>query len=270
MPPVRIALFGDVHGNLPALEAMARDLRVTKPDRLVCLGDLVDGYGHPREVVELVRSLAPAAAVMGNAEWRIREWPASVATMRPNAEVLFRWLIDELGEENRAYLSALPTLALVPPDDQILAFHGTPEDPFVGVRLPRDEWPPFWAERFPFMEKDETLWPDALERVAANPHAPHLLVCGHTHARMDRTWTSRSGRTLRILNPGPLCFGHSLFGGRMDALYALLDREPGGWRVTWRDLDYDKKKAAESLDRLPMVTPFMARIADQLRAEARG
>ena len=270
MTPVRIALFADVHGNLPALEAMVHDLRVTKPDLLVCLGDLVDGYGQPREVVELVRWLNPAAAVLGNAEWRVRDWPGSVATMRPSQEEIFRWVVDELGPENRAYLSGLPTVTLIPPDDQLLAFHGIPEDPFVGIRLPRDEWPLWWSERFPFMEHDEAIWPGALELVAANPRTPDWLVCAHTHARMNRTWTGMSGRTLHIVNPGPLCFGHSLVGGRMDALYALLDRQPDGWRVTWRDLDYDKKKAADSLGRLPTITPFMARIADQLRAEARA
>src|SRR5439155_298304 len=160
---MRIAIFGDVHGNLPALEAMVRDLRTTTPDLLVCLGDLVDGFGHPRESVELVRSLDPSATVLGNAEWRVREWPASIATMRPNQEVLFRWHVDELGAENR---------------------------------------------------------------------------------------------------------GHLMYAGRMDALYALLDREADGWRVTWRDLDYDKRAAADSLARGPIVTPFMADIAARLRAEA--
>lgn len=272
MRALRIALFGDVHGNLPALEAMIHDLRTTSPDLLVCLGDLVDGYGRPREVVELVRSLAPAVAVLGNAEWRVREWPASIATMRPNAELLFRWLIEELGDENRAYLAGLPTVALVPPDPppdpRLLAFHGLPEDPFVGIRPPRAEWPAWWVEAFPFFARDEALVPEALEQIAANPHSPDWLVCGHTHARMDRSWTSGEGRTLRIVNPGPLCFGHSLVGGRLDALYALLDREGDSWRVTWRDLDYDKKEAADSLDRLPIVTPFMARIAERLRADA--
>jgi hypothetical protein len=267
MPPVRIALFGDVHGNLPALEAMVHDLRTTKPDLLVCLGDLVDGYGHPREVVELVRSLEPTATVLGNAEWRVREWPASVATMRPNAEALFRWLIDELGPDNRTYLAGLPTVALVPPETPLLAFHGVPEDPFVGIRPPREEWPDWWVERYAFFARDETLVPDALAQVAANPHAPDWLVCAHTHARMHRTWVSPEGRALQIVNPGPLCFGHFLYGGRMDALYALLDREGDGWRITWRDLEYDKRAAADSIYRNPFVTPFMEGIARKLLSE---
>jgi predicted phosphodiesterase len=270
---LRIAIFGDVHGNLPALEAMVQDLRTTTPDLLVCLGDLVDGFGHPREVVELVRSLEPVATVLGNAEWRVREWPASIATMRPNAEILFRWLVDELGPQNRAYLAGLPTVALITPDapraEQLLAFHGVPEDPFVGIRPPRDEWPSWWIERFAFFARDEALVPDALAQVSANPHAPDFLICAHTHARMDRTWLSPEGRTLRIVNPGPVCFGNRMYAGRMDALYALLDRASDGWRVTWRDLDYDKRAAADSVARNPIVTPYMEGIAADLRAEAR-
>jgi predicted phosphodiesterase len=270
---LRIAIFGDVHGNLPALEAVVQDLRTTTPDLLVCLGDMVDGFGHPRESVELIRSLNPIATVLGNAEWRVREWPASIATMRPNAEILFRWLIDELGPENRAYLAALPTVALVTPDapreEQLLAFHGLPEDPFAGIRTPREEWPAWWLERrLEFIQRDEALIPGALAQIADNPHAPDWLICGHTHLRMHRTWTSPVGRTLQIVNPGPLCFGHAFMRGRIDALYGLLDREADGWRLTWRDLDYDKRAAADSIARNPIVTPFMEEIAARLRAEA--
>jgi predicted phosphodiesterase len=41
---MRLAIFGDVHGNLPALEATLADIAQQKPDAVYCLGDLV-GYG---------------------------------------------------------------------------------------------------------------------------------------------------------------------------------------------------------------------------------
>lgn len=52
--PVSVAVFADVHGNLPALEAMLKDIRLRRPDYIMCAGDLV-GYGpFPGQVVDLI------------------------------------------------------------------------------------------------------------------------------------------------------------------------------------------------------------------------
>ena len=52
----RITIFGDIHGNLPALEAVLADIDAHEPSPLYCLGDLV-GYGtFPNEVTQIIRS----------------------------------------------------------------------------------------------------------------------------------------------------------------------------------------------------------------------
>ena len=62
---MRIAIISDIHGNLPALDAVLADLAMQRPDQVYCLGDLV-GYGaSPNEVTERIRAEA-IPTVMGN------------------------------------------------------------------------------------------------------------------------------------------------------------------------------------------------------------
>ncbi|HEX6914810.1 MAG TPA: metallophosphoesterase family protein, partial [Chitinophagaceae bacterium] len=52
---MRIALFSDIHANLPALEAMFHSMESEKPDAIYCLGDLVGYNTWPNEVVSEIR-----------------------------------------------------------------------------------------------------------------------------------------------------------------------------------------------------------------------
>jgi predicted phosphodiesterase len=51
----RIAIISDIHGNLPGLERVLEDIDARACDRIVCLGDLVDGGEHENEVVDEIR-----------------------------------------------------------------------------------------------------------------------------------------------------------------------------------------------------------------------
>ncbi len=53
---MRIALFSDIHANLPALESFFRDVDQRKPDALYCLGDLVGYNSWPNEVINAIRA----------------------------------------------------------------------------------------------------------------------------------------------------------------------------------------------------------------------
>ena len=52
---MKIALFSDIHANLPALEAVLKDMEVKKPDAIYCLGDLVGYNIWPNEVINEIR-----------------------------------------------------------------------------------------------------------------------------------------------------------------------------------------------------------------------
>ena len=224
---------------------MIDDLETTRPDQLICLGDIVDGFGDSRACVDLVREIGPAINVLGNAEWRVREWPKSIETMRPEAVPIFRQMIDEFDDESRQFISELPVASSFTSGESgppaLLAFHGQPDEPFSGIRLPRSEWPASWAlKNLAFMDLDDARAPHALAPLVDDP-TTRWLVCGHTHVRMIRRWQSTIDSGLTIINPGAIAFGDYFNGGRLDAQYALLDADPDeGWRVTWRTLDYDK------------------------------
>ena len=65
VPRGRTAIISDIHGNLPGLEAALRDIEAQRCDRIVCLGDLVDGGPDNEPVVERLRGLG-IACVRGN------------------------------------------------------------------------------------------------------------------------------------------------------------------------------------------------------------
>ena len=64
--PMRYLVFGDVHGNAPALDAVLRDAARHGYDAAIFLGDLVGYYPYPTEVVDRLRELAPQVRLAGN------------------------------------------------------------------------------------------------------------------------------------------------------------------------------------------------------------
>ncbi|MGY0039380.1 metallophosphoesterase family protein [Pedobacter sp. NJ-S-72] len=52
---MKIALFSDIHANLPALEAFFKDLETRNTDGIYCLGDLVGYNIWPNEVIDEIR-----------------------------------------------------------------------------------------------------------------------------------------------------------------------------------------------------------------------
>lgn len=69
---VKIAIIADIHGNLPALEAVAADIRRHRIKRVICLGDLVGKGPQPAEAVDRIRELCELT-VQGNWDLGINE-----------------------------------------------------------------------------------------------------------------------------------------------------------------------------------------------------
>lgn len=121
---MRIAVFGDVHSNLEALEAVLADAKVWLPDSYLCLGDVV-GYGaNPRECVARVRELG-CPVVKGNHDEQAAI-DDSLEGFGPLAEVALNWTRRHLVAEERSWLNDLP-YELQFPDFQ--AVHATLDRP---------------------------------------------------------------------------------------------------------------------------------------------
>jgi len=67
---MRIALFSDIHANLPALEACLKSIEEQKPDAVYCLGDLVGYNIWPNEVINEIRTRG-IATIAGNYDFGI-------------------------------------------------------------------------------------------------------------------------------------------------------------------------------------------------------
>src|SRR5215472_7062147 len=112
---MRIAIMSDVHGNLPALEAVVDDLRRRDIDQVVNLGDCVSGPLWPRETAELLIRLG-WPTVYGNHDCWVTDCPPE----RHYRSDAFAY------SSQLAWLRALPaTLEL---GDGVFACHGRPDD----------------------------------------------------------------------------------------------------------------------------------------------
>lgn len=125
----RVLIISDIHANLAALETVLSDAD-GRYDTIWCLGDVV-GYGpKPNECIELVRERA-ALCVMGNHDWAVLDKPGiNVDDFNPQARHAVLWTRQELREENRRYLDALPFAPVNPPGAPgMLVTHASPREP---------------------------------------------------------------------------------------------------------------------------------------------
>ncbi|NOU67276.1 metallophosphoesterase [Paenibacillus sp. LMG 31461] len=117
----KIAIISDIHGNLPALEAVLHDIERRGLTRIICLGDLVGKGPSSAEVVDLIK-LTCEAVVQGNWDLGItmpQELPAGL------------WQQESLGEERLAYLKQLPfSIDVMLSGKHIRLFHASAQSVF--------------------------------------------------------------------------------------------------------------------------------------------
>src|SRR4051812_2240663 len=129
---MRVAAIYDIHGNLPALEAVIREIRAAGVDRVVVGGDVLPGP-MPRETLALLRDLdLPVQFIQGNGEVAVLEQMAGhVPSAVPAAfRGLIRWTAEQLDAEHQRRLAAWPmTLRLeVSGIGEVLFCHATPRN----------------------------------------------------------------------------------------------------------------------------------------------
>jgi len=211
---MRVAALYDIHSNLPALEAVIRDVRQAGVDLIVIGGDVVPGP-MPRETLAYLLGLdIPMRFIHGNGDRAVLELKAGqeTAALPPPVRELARWVAGQLDAEQERILAGWPsTLRLeIPGVGEVLFCHATPRND---------------TEIFTRLTPEDALRP-VFEGVDVS-----LAVCGHTHMQFDRKVGD-----LRVVNAGSVGMP---FGGT-GAFWLLL-----GPDVQLRHTLYDLDGAAE-------------------------
>ena len=228
---MRLAILADIHGNLPALEAVLRDAEQHAIDEIVVAGDLVTRGPHPNEVMRLLRT-RHSRMIRGNGDDDLLEYDTgddSDARHTSAQWATLRWSYRHIGREALSYLASLPEQCILSFDGTapIRVVHGSLASP-LGVVYP-DSGPERMrlskrALRFP---KGYVLSAQAALAQIVEP----VLVCGHTHV----PWATEHDGRLAI-NPGSV---GSPINGDPRAQYALCEWRGGKWQVTHRAVSYD-------------------------------
>ena len=184
---MRVAALYDLHGNLPALEAVLEEVRAAEVGAVVSGGDVVWGP-LPGETLHRIEEAA-THFVRGNADRHVAEDEGSAPT---------RWCAERLTQDERDRLGAWPGSVELDVDGigRVLFCHASPHDDEAGFT---EATPP------------ETAVP-LLAGVEAD-----LVVCGHTHAQFDLRFGG-----VRVANAGSVGMPAE---GRRGAFWALLGPE---------------------------------------------
>lgn len=253
---MRLAVLADIHGNLPAFNAVLAELERLQPDYVLLNGDLINPIPFSRDVIEYVRN-QHWAVVRGNHEFYLLDHgtPRAVAgSDDPQRWGCLHWLIERITPDHWHYLATLPDerTFYFPNTQPLRMAHGVPGRNRVG----------FYQE----MPADKIL-----TEIRTVPE--RTLISAHTHVQVDRHVSLRDAQDPRsdphdesshadgvlpercnpgthwhVINPGSV--GLPL-NGDPRAQFAILESVPeqdeaGGWRVTHHRVKYDRRPALEA------------------------
>jgi predicted phosphodiesterase len=229
---MRLAVLADIHGNLPALEAVLTDIQRHGVDGFIVAGDLLTGGPQPIETMHLLRSL-DAWMIRGNTDNYLLAYDAGDAPGGWHASsqwALMRWSYRHLNQEILDSIASLPEQRVIdlPGTAPIRVVHGSPHHPTEPLFPDRDPLTLRVARKADLLPPDRA--PLSLDAVLAQIAEP-VLACGHTHI----PWQQEQVRGL-VFNPGAVC---GPLNGDTRAQYALLTWQDHHWSVEHRAIPYD-------------------------------
>ena len=224
---MRIALLSDVHGNLPAFEAVLADVDAASVEEIWCLGDLV-GYGaSPDGCVELARSRCDLC-LAGNHDLVVTG-EIDIADFSSSAAAAAQWTRDNISAEALEFLSSLR-----PEQDgrEMGLYHASPRDPV-------------WEYVLSGWQADECM--DAMEaRVGAIGHS-HVALYFHRADEGEVEGAPAEGGLEQDLSDGDWLINPGAVGQPRDgdprAAWLLLDTET--WSAEWRRVEYPIERGGQ-------------------------
>ena len=232
----RIALISDIHGNIPALEAVLADIDRRSVERIICLGDLVGKGPDSARAVDICAARCEPV-IQGN-------WDESVESV-PDPGPTFRWHRERLGPDRLAYLASLPfSVYLILSGHTVRLVHASPQGVFNRIY----QTDPIEKLASMFENTDPT----------GRELTPDIVGYGDIHTAYVRSWRHRM-----LFNAGSV-------GNPLDitlACYAVLEGVPGDnsgpVSVTIVRIPYDIERAIA--DAAAVEMPDLEAYAQELR-----
>ena len=103
----KIAILGDIHANIDALNVVLDDCRAQGVEEYLCTGDVVGYNACPRECLEIVRGLG-CPVMMGNHDYYVCTEALNLDDFNPHAAMVVRWTRDQLSADQLQWLRDLP------------------------------------------------------------------------------------------------------------------------------------------------------------------
>jgi putative phosphoesterase len=225
-----IALFSDIHANLPAFEAMLADLQSRKPDAIYCMGDLIGYNIWPNEIIATIRK-------------------HGIATLAGNHDLKTKGYGYELvSAENRAYLNTLPA--------NIKLEHQLNND-YLNIVLAHGSTRKI--DEYVLADTDEAYVLEMMDEAKAD-----VLCVGHSHKPYHRVIQTETCFK-HVINIGSV--GKPKDNNRMGCYVLITLNETAtiddknSIKVDFIRFEYDIEKAAKAVEESPLPNE----LADMLR-----
>ncbi len=247
-----IALFSDIHANLPALQAFFKDVEARNPDSLYCLGDLVGYNIWPNEVINEIRK-RKIPTIAGNYDFGIGRASNDCGCAyktddeKANGAVSISFTNEIVKDDERAYLRTLPAHIKVEfqlNNDKLnlLLVHGSPRK----------------INEYLFEDRDEKSMLRIMEQADAD-----IMCFGHTHKPYHRIMDGgvdgqhHFRHAINIGSVGKPKDGNPQGGYVMLTINdnsSVLDRE--SLQVEFIRFDYDIETAAKAVENCPLPNAY--------------
>lgn len=244
---MKIAIISDIHGNLPALQAVLADIDAAGVDQIINCGDTLGGPLESARTADLLMARG-IPMIAGNHERQLLTLPRDKLNRSDACTA------SEISGAHRSWLaSAPPTVWLA---NDVFVCHGTPHsDLRYWLETVTED---FGQHGSPGVRAATQA--EVLERMGTGLHADKasLICCGHTHVvRLVYAVSLTGKQPITIVNPGSVGlpafddvhpFKHHIETGSPHARYAIAEQTASGWRIDFRRVVYDFESMAKLAD----------------------
>jgi putative phosphoesterase len=242
---MKLAFFSDIHANLPAFEAMLRDMDQQQPDAVYCLGDLVGYHIWPNEIIAEIRQ-RKIATIAGNHDLKVIGLNSDPEDIQQPGK---QYAYHIVKENARNYLKTLPhylRLEFQLNDDVLKLFlaHGSPRK----------------VDEYVLIDTDQQYVLDMMNEAGAD-----ILFVGHSHKPYHRVIQAAEGNYKHIINTGSV--GKPKDGDPRGGYVLVTVNEHSNAfdkksiAFDFRRFEYDIEKSAKALEE----SLLPSELADRLR-----